>query len=134
MADGRTPLAGDHVVEVPLSTVPVVAGPLTMVVAPAARDRDQITVVVAGELDMAGAPPLRQLLVDALQYTPRRVVIDLAALAFIDSTGLGTLVGAHKRAKSNGAELVLRHPTRSVMKVLEMTGLDRVMHIELVEQ
>ena len=60
----------------------------------------------------------------------RRVVIDLAGAAFIDSTVLGVLLKALTRLDAGGGELVLVSDDRRILKLLEVTGLGRVFRIE----
>lgn len=108
--------------------------PMLPVAVSASRRRDgTIVVTLAGELDVAGAPIVRQALVDALNDGAPLLVVDLSQLGFIDSTGLGVLVGALKRAHSMDAEFVLANPSRAVSRVFEIAGLDRVMPVESTE-
>ena len=95
------------------------------------RDGGDVPVLaVRGELDFDGAPRLRQALIDAIDENPgRRVVVDLEGVDFIDSAGLGVLVGGLKRARDSKGELVLVATGRSVLRVLELTGLTRVFEI-----
>jgi anti-sigma B factor antagonist len=79
-----------------------------------------------GELDVNGGPRLRDALVDAIGEGGRRVVVDLEGVDFIDSAGLGVLVGGLKRARTRDGDLVLVATGVSVRKVLEITGLTRV--------
>jgi anti-sigma B factor antagonist len=83
-------------------------------------------VSVAGEIDVSTAPLLRDRL---QQLAARFVTVDLSAMTFIDSTGLGVLVGAFRRLREDGGDLALRAPTRSTRKVLELTGLAQMMTI-----
>jgi anti-sigma B factor antagonist len=82
---------------------------------------------ISGEVDISTAPQLRERL---QQLESRSVVVDLSAMTFIDSTGLGVLVGAFKRLRESGGDLVLRAPTLSARKVLELTGLSQLVTIE----
>jgi anti-sigma B factor antagonist len=85
---------------------------------------------VHGELDFDGAPSLRLALIEAIDENPgRRVVVDLEGVDFIDSAGLGVLVGGLKRVRAADGELVLVATGRSVVRVLELTGLTRVFEI-----
>jgi anti-anti-sigma factor len=89
-------------------------------------ERDGWTVVMpVGDLDLSSAPDLRRHLVAAVAATGGRVVVDLAGVHFVDSQGLGTLVGGLKRARSRGGDLRLAHPPDDVAAILELTGLDR---------
>lgn len=81
---------------------------------------------VAGEVDVYTAPTLRDRITDLLDGGQRRLVVDLATVEFIDSTGLGVLVGALNRAKELGGELDLVCPQERVLKLLRITGLDHV--------
>lgn len=82
-----------------------------------------------GEMDAATAPRLRAWLGEQVDED-HDVVIDLAGVSFVDSSGLGVLVGALRRFQGAGHELVLRAPTPSMSRVLEMTGLASVFLIE----
>lgn len=84
---------------------------------------DETRVSVSGELDAYTAPQLRKVLDDVLDGTITRVVVDLESTSFIDSTGLGVLVGAARKARSQAGELILDSPVRSVHRVLQITGL-----------
>jgi anti-sigma B factor antagonist len=86
-------------------------------------------VVVAGELDMYTAPRLRDALVELTATGARQVTVDLAGVVFVDSTALGVLVGGLKRLRQADGDLALRSPRPGAMKVMEMTGLNRVFTI-----
>lgn len=85
---------------------------------------------LAGELDMATAPGLRDALHLALEVAPSVLAVDLAELTFVDSTGIGVLLTAARRAEAAGCPFVVRSPRRAVLKVLRLTGVERVMVIE----
>ena len=88
------------------------------------------TVTVRGEVDVYTAPQLRDRLYNVLADGAEAVILDLAGMSFIDSTGLGVIVGTLKRLRESGGDLTLRAPTRSTRKVLEITGLNRIIEIE----
>jgi anti-sigma B factor antagonist len=67
--------------------------------------------------------------VSLVEQGRRRVILDLGELRFIDSTGLGSLVGARKRVRESGGELVLTNTAQRIVKLLEITGLDAVFMI-----
>lgn len=92
---------------------------------------DDTTVVsVRGEVDLYTAPKLREQLDEAVQGESPLVVVDLGQLDFIDSTGLGVLVGALKQARAAGGDVRLRNPNRSTHKILEIAGLTELFTIE----
>ena len=66
----------------------------------------------------------------AIRPAPAVLVIDLGAVTFCDSTGLGTLLRARDDAAHQGAALHLAHPTRIVARLLEITGADQVFTID----
>jgi len=82
---------------------------------------------VAGEVDMYTAPVLARRLFDLIDEGARDVVVDLASMSFIDSTGLTALVRGLARLRAHDGRLVLRSPQPNVGRVLEITGLNRVL-------
>ena len=86
------------------------------------RAEAEVVIALGGELDLAGAPRLRDVLVEILQEPAIDLAFDLSGLRFIDSTGLGVLVGAHRRLP-DGRRLRILRPTASTYRVLELTGL-----------
>lgn len=88
-------------------------------------EREAWTVVtLAGQLDVATAPSFRQSLQEAQYVGAQRVVLDLVGLEFLDSFGLGVLVGGLRRARLHGGRLVLAGPNERIREILEVTGLD----------
>jgi anti-sigma B factor antagonist len=83
-------------------------------------------VAVTGEVDVATAPSLRTLLVDLIAEAKINLLVDLTAVDFLDSTGLGVLVSTVKRVRSDGGDLTLVCANRHILKVLEITGLTSV--------
>ena len=80
-----------------------------------------------GDADVYTAPVLERRLNELVDDGAREIVIDLAELTFIDTTGLSVLVGTHRRLRAHDGRIRLRSPSGSVQKVLEITGLDRVL-------
>jgi anti-anti-sigma factor len=89
-----------------------------------------VVVAVDGEIDLETAPRLANWVSDALTSSPKKVVLDVAQVTFIDSSGLTALILGHTEAARAGAELVLRSVTRQTYDLLLMTGLDQVLAIE----
>jgi anti-sigma B factor antagonist len=88
-------------------------------------ERSGTTAIVhlAGELDLATAPELEETL-NALRPVCERIILDLADLEFIDSTGLRLAVVEHGRASMDGFEFVVAGASGPVLRVLQLTGLD----------
>jgi anti-sigma B factor antagonist len=93
-------------------------------------DAGQSTVVVEGEVDVATAPALRDELYRLIERGSSTIVVDLAGMDFIDSTGLGVFVGALKRAREGGGAIELRGLQPSARKVFDITGLSSAFTIE----
>ncbi len=81
-----------------------------------------------GDLDIVGAQVLRRAKVD-LATVPGPLVVDLAGVGFIDSAGLSALVGLARSGGVGRGEVRVVGPRRSVARVLEMTGVDRLLGI-----
>ena len=86
-------------------------------------------VAVAGEVDLLSAPALKEALRDAIAAGAKRIVIDMTATRFIDSTTLGVILGASKRLRPQGGEVVLVIDHPSIRKIFEITLLDRAFQI-----
>ena len=87
---------------------------------------DVAVLAVSGEVDVATVPRLREQLHGLVASGTPRIVGDLDAVDFLDSTGLGVLVGALKRVRANGGELALVCTAPRIRKVFEVTGLTKV--------
>lgn len=93
-------------------------------------ERDGWSVLsVSGEVDVATAPRLRERLVGLVGEGRTKIVVDLEQVDFIDSTGLGVLVGALKRVRTNDGDLALVCTGARILKVFEITGLTKVFAI-----
>lgn len=81
---------------------------------------------VAGELDLHTSPALRESVSEILEAGTNRLAIDLAHVGFMDSSSLGILVMALKRIRENDGDLALVGVNGSPLKVLNLTGIDRL--------
>lgn len=85
-----------------------------------------VVLAVRGEIDVYTAPRLRERLIELVKEGHRQVVVDLDQVDFLDSTGLGVLVGGLKRLRTNDGDLVVVCNQPRILKVFEITGLDKV--------
>lgn len=92
---------------------------------------DRTVVAVSGEIDVRTAPWLRQALFDPEVVRHPRLVVDLDAVTFLDSVGVGTLVAARRWLTSRGTALVLVCGDNQPRRVLRMVGLHRVFDMAL---
>jgi anti-sigma B factor antagonist len=86
--------------------------------------------VARGEIDVYTSPDFRRELQALVGGDATRVIVDFAAVDFIDSSGLGVLVGALKRMNERGGEITIRGLTPSTRKVFDITGLTTLFSIE----
>lgn len=82
---------------------------------------------LVGRLDVCAATDARLALAAAVDAGQGDLVLDLTGLEAVDATGLGVLVGAHRRAVRQGRTLVLHDAPAPVARVLRLTRLDRVL-------
>jgi anti-sigma B factor antagonist len=80
---------------------------------------------VGGEIDVYTAPQLREAVLDLIGRGVSHVIADLRAVDFLDSTGLGAIVGGHKRLRTNDGSLVLASSPDRIVRLFRITGLDR---------
>lgn len=76
-----------------------------------------------GSLDLATAPAVRAALADATDRGSHHVIVDLTQLEFLDSTGLGVLIGAHRRTSERSKTLRLVVNDGPILRLLNITGL-----------
>jgi anti-sigma B factor antagonist len=87
-------------------------------------------VEVFGDVDVATSAEFRAALLEALDRGNGTLVVDFAGLDFIDSSGLGVLVGTLKRARERGGSVRIEHPAPSARKILAITGLLELFGLE----
>jgi|HubBroStandDraft_4_1064222.scaffolds.fasta_scaffold00043_4 anti-sigma B factor antagonist len=82
-----------------------------------------------GSLDLATAPTVRAALSEATEKGNHDLIVDLSQLEFLDSTGLGVLIGAHRRAAERGGSFRLIVNEGSILRLLNITGLIAVFSV-----
>lgn len=93
-------------------------------------DSDKVTtLVVQGEVDAFTAPQLREKLMPLCREN-REVYLDLSKVEYMDSTGLGVLIGAYKSLRSHDGRLVLTGMNPRLSRLLRITGLSEIIDIE----
>lgn len=78
---------------------------------------------LSGTLDIATSPSLRAALMEAADREDHEMIVDLSQLEFLDSTGLGALIGAHKRASEHNGAVRLVAQEGQILRLLRITGL-----------
>lgn len=84
---------------------------------------------IEGEVDVSNASELRDALDTALADGAKEVEADFAEVAYIDSTGIGVLVGAAHRAQESGSVFVVANPQKNVERVFTLLGVDKDLNV-----
>src|SRR5712671_8122229 len=84
---------------------------------------------VQGEIDMYTVPRLRELLIDLVSTGSCQLVVNLGKVGFLDSTGLGVLVGGLRRVRAHDGSLDLVCTQERILKIFRITGLTKVFGI-----
>jgi anti-sigma B factor antagonist len=93
----------------------------------ATREEDgRAIVAVGGEIDVYTAPKLRDQITELVSNGAYNIVIDLEAVEFLDSTGLGVLVGGLKKVRAHDGSLELICSQERLLKIFRITGLAKV--------
>ena len=92
-----------------------------------AHERPGLVVVLDGRLDVSTVADVRLALHEAVDRGTGELVIDLTRVELTDATGLGVLVGAHRRAGRAGRRVVLQNVPGPISRLLYLTRLDRVL-------
>src|SRR5204863_2785936 len=90
---------------------------------------DRTVVTVGGEIDVYTAPKLREQLIDLVSSGKYHLVVDMEGVDFLDSTGLGVLVGGLKRVRAHEGSLRLVCTQERILKIFRITGLTKVFPI-----
>lgn len=95
----------------------------------AEQDGGVCVVTLAGEVDVYTAPALKEKLVSLIEGGCANVLIDMRDVGFIDSSGLGVLVSALRRAREREGTVRIVCTRESILKIFRITGLDKVFPI-----
>ncbi len=84
---------------------------------------------VSGELDAYTAPDLRDALDEMLEGDRSWIIADLTELTYLDSTGLGILVGTAKRCRQAGGDLAVACARRNLLKIFQISGTQEILNV-----
>ena len=94
------------------------------------KQGDHSVIAVKGEVDVYTAPRLREQLIELVNDGNNKIIVDLEGVEFLDSTGLGVLVGGLKRVRNDeSGDLTLVCTQTRILKIFEITGLTKVFSI-----
>jgi anti-sigma B factor antagonist len=86
-------------------------------------------IALAGEVDVYTSPRVKQEIVNLLNSDTTRMVVDLSAVEYLDSTGLGVLIGGLKRTRERDGDLKLICDNSRILRIFEITGLTKIFDI-----
>ncbi|HAA24520.1 MAG TPA: anti-anti-sigma factor [Ruminiclostridium sp.] len=94
------------------------------------RQNRVLTVYLKGELDHHAVSKVKETIDLQLVKMPvSQLILDMSAVTFMDSSGVGLIVGRFNKMKSLGGSMKIKNPGFSILKVLQMSGLSRLMEI-----
>jgi anti-sigma B factor antagonist len=88
-----------------------------------------VILVLGGEVDVYTSPRLKQEMVEHLNQGARNLIVDLSSVEYLDSTGLGVLIGGLKRARERSGDLRLVCDSLRILRIFEITGLTKIFDI-----
>ena len=95
------------------------------------KEKEILTIVLNGDIDHHGAVGVRTEIDGAIgTYRPKKTVLCLSGIDFMDSSGIGLIMGRYAKMKAIGGELVIYEPNERVMKIFKMAGLEKIVRIE----
>ena len=96
------------------------------------KKKNTLTVKLRGELDHSVAAGVRAEL-DELILDPgvRRLVFDLNGLEFMDSSGIGLIMGRHRTMEAIGGSVIVRDPPPHIRRVIRLSGMERIAQIQI---
>ncbi len=94
------------------------------------EEKKQWSVSLIGEVDIYTAGQLKETFIKLIEEKKEDIKINAEELDYIDSTGLGVLIGALKRLKQENKDIILFNVKPSIKKLLNITGLDKIFIIE----
>ena len=93
-----------------------------------------LAVKILGEIDHHSALGMRQGIDELIsEKRPEKLILDLSRVDFMDSSGLGLILGRYSAVKKIGGEMVVINPNKGVMKILKLAGVERIIRIEKID-
>ncbi len=95
-----------------------------------ALDKDALRIFIIGEINHHNVAEMREKIDGKIrEFSPEKVVLDLSRLDFMDSSGMGLIIGRKRALQETQAELVIENPNTYIFKHLKCTGVDRIIKI-----
>lgn len=91
------------------------------------NDENKLTAVLSGEIDHHIAKELRRDIDFAVrEFQPEELVLDFAEVDFMDSSGIGLVMGRYKLMKETGGKVIVKNPQNQIKKVMRLSGIDKL--------
>lgn len=91
------------------------------------NDENKLTAVLSGEIDHHIAKELRRDIDFAVrEFQPEELVLDFAEVGFMDSSGIGLVMGRYKLMKETGGKVIVKNPQNQIKKVMRLSGIDKL--------
>ena len=91
------------------------------------NDENKLTAVLSGEIDHHIAKELRRDIDFAVrEFQPEELVLDFAEVGFMDSSGIGLVMGRYKLMKETGGKVIVKNPQNQIKKVMRLSGMDKL--------
>ncbi len=92
---------------------------------------DCLLVVLSGEIDHHSAVRVRTEIDEKImELSPKKTILDLSEIDFMDSSGLGLIMGRYAKMKALGGLLTLRNPNERIVKIFKLAGLEKIVNVE----
>ncbi len=99
------------------------------------QEGDQLTALLSGELDHHSAAVIRQAVDFAVEeQLPKTLILDFGAVSFMDSAGIGLVLGRHKLMDAHGGTVTVRNPSVHIRKVMRLSGIDQIAKMETTQE
>lgn len=94
------------------------------------QENQVLTVYLNGELDHHTTSEIKDTIdLNILKAPVKKLVLDMSGVTFMDSSGIGLIVGRYNRIRSFGGSMTIRNPNPTLLKILKMSGIDKLMKI-----
>lgn len=99
------------------------------------KDKEELRIRLLGEIDHHNAVHMRGRIDELIsEYNPKRLVLEMAGVNLMDSSGLGLIMGRVNVMRKHGGRVVLWHPCAPVLKICSLAGLERIVEIQYEEK
>lgn len=95
------------------------------------KKEKEYNICVEGEVDAYTAPQMREKITPLTEESGMKIVLNLAGVNYMDSTGLGVIIGAYKSCEKYNSHLVLTGMSERVERLFEITGLTEIIDVEM---